>query len=187
MILNEEIARSFEQREAGVFIPDQRMDINVNAVLAVFSTMNVKGGEGREITMATIRNILTDAKINLTPDEIGELAAELVGRGLVSPVLQVIDGESYHILEQGEDYTSLSAILTGKEPCVGPNSGEILHKSQVFVSYKIEPGTDPEGHKEIIAKIWNLYNPTRVKVLCAIIALVWSLSFLLRHVDINLH
>ena len=192
MILNEEIARSFERREAGVFVPNPGLDASVNAVRAVFSTLNIQGGEGKEITLATIRNILSDADLKLSSDEMCELVAELVGRGLIDPVLQVIDGGDHHFLEQGEDYTSLPAILTGNESCAGPVSGDILHKSQIFVSYKVVPSANLAT--PTIRTAGSLFSRGRVKTAGTIIFLS-GLMFLFavlmylfsHHVSISLH
>lgn len=180
MILNEEIARAYERKEGGAFVPNPDLNKMVAIVQGVFSTMNVSEGEGKEITLATIRNILSDANVSLTPDLICDLVAELVGRGLINPVLQVIDGGEHHRLTPGEDYTSLPEILSGKEPCAGPNSGDILHPSQIFISYEIIP--QPVKYE---------YNMARVKILCVVIAavlcVIFALSYVSEHVSLTLH
>ncbi len=185
MILNEEIARSVGQREAGVFVQNPNFDTGVSIVLAEFSAMNIDGGEGKEITLATIRNILSDADLKLSSDEMCELVAELTGRGLIDPVLQVIDGGDHHVLEQGEDYTSLPSILTGREPCAGPVSGDILHKSQIFVSYKVAPIA--KAAPPVIRRARGLISLNNLKIVSAIIFL-GALGYLFsHHVTINLH
>lgn len=190
IVLNSLIASILDARAHGTFVPSEN-DVPADTVIAFIASMKVKKGETRDINVATIRNILAEAHITLTPDDLCQVIGELVGRGVLHPVPQIIDGEECHFLAEGEDYTALSALLTGREPCVGPTTGSTLHHTQIFLTYSVDPKNIMEennttnGTDEVAPSKPKLLARVDLKIVLTLIGLILFLYWCSVHIKID--